>query len=263
MAITREQVLQALATVKLGEGGASLASSGRLSEILIDPTGRVMFSIAVDPARRRRRPRCGRGRKRRSRRPPGVESVVATLTAERAPPRARAGAGTARPRRPPRPRAKPVAGVRHVIAVASGKGGVGKSTTACNLALALSALAWLARSACSTPTFMAHRMPRLLAIKGKPQLVPGTSRTLQPMQGYGLKVMSIGFLVEEETAMIWRGPMVMGAIQQMLREVAWGELDVLVVDMPPGHRRRTTHHGAGGAARRRRDRLDAAGPRPD
>ena len=123
-----------------------------------------------------------------------------------------------------------VPGVRHIIAVASGKGGVGKSTTACNLALAL------ARTGLSVGVLDADiygpSMPRLFALKGRPQVMSG--RTLKPLEGYGLKVMSIGFLVDEEAAMIWRGPMVMSAIQQMLREVAWGELDVLVVDMPPG-----------------------------
>ena len=123
-----------------------------------------------------------------------------------------------------------VQGVKHIIAVASGKGGVGKSTTACNLALALSARGL--KVGVLDADIYGPSMPKLFGIRGKPTLAGG--RVLNPMEGYGIKVMSIGFLVDADSAMIWRGPMVMSAIQQMLREVAWGELDVLVVDMPPG-----------------------------
>jgi ATP-binding protein involved in chromosome partitioning len=122
--------------------------------------------------------------------------------------------------------------VKHIIAVASGKGGVGKSTTAVNLALALSAIG--ARTGILDADIYGPSLPRLMAITEKPQAVEPGSRILKPIEKYGLKAMSIGFLVEETTAMIWRGPMVMSALQQMLREVAWGDLDVLVVDMPPG-----------------------------
>ena len=117
-----------------------------------------------------------------------------------------------------------------MIAVASGKGGVGKSTTAANLALGLKALGL--KVGLLDADIYGPSMPKLLGIHGKPRLLE--NRILEPMEAYGLKVMSIGFLVEEEAAMIWRGPMVMSAITQMLREVAWGDLDVLVVDMPPG-----------------------------
>jgi ATP-binding protein involved in chromosome partitioning len=120
--------------------------------------------------------------------------------------------------------------VKQIIAVASGKGGVGKSTTAANLAVALSTLGL--KVGVLDSDIYGPSMPKIFGIKGKPQIVSG--RTLAPMEAYGLKVMSIGFLVDEETPMIWRGPMVISAITQMLREVAWGELDVLVVDMPPG-----------------------------
>ena len=114
--------------------------------------------------------------------------------------------------------------------MASGKGGVGKSTTACNLALAL--LAQGLKIGVLDADIYGPSMPKLFGLHGKPRVVSG--RILEPLDGYGVKVMSIGFMVEEETPMIWRGPMVMSAITQMLREVAWGELDVLVVDMPPG-----------------------------
>jgi ATP-binding protein involved in chromosome partitioning len=123
-----------------------------------------------------------------------------------------------------------VPGVKAIIAVASGKGGVGKSTTAVNLALGLQSLGL--KVGVLDADIYGPSMPRLLALKGKPELIGG--RTLKPMEAFGLKVMSIGFLVDEDTPMIWRGPMVQSAITQMLREVDWSPLDVIVVDMPPG-----------------------------
>jgi ATP-binding protein involved in chromosome partitioning len=123
-----------------------------------------------------------------------------------------------------------VPGVTSIIAVASGKGGVGKSTTAVNLALALKDHGL--RVGILDADIYGPSMPRLLGLKGQPQQISGNQ--LAPMEAYGLKVMSMGFLVDEETPMIWRGPMVMSALSQMLKDVAWGELDVLVVDMPPG-----------------------------
>ena len=121
-------------------------------------------------------------------------------------------------------------GIEAIIAVASGKGGVGKSTTAVNIALGLAANGL--KVGVLDADIYGPSMPRLLNIHGRPQTVDG--KVLKPMENYGLKVMSMGFLVDEETPMIWRGPMVMSALTQMLREVEWGPLDVLVVDMPPG-----------------------------
>ena len=128
-------------------------------------------------------------------------------------------------------REKPgIPGVDAVIAVASGKGGVGKSTTAVNLALGLRDLGL--KVGLLDADIYGPSMPKLLAIKEKPKTIDG--KRLVPIERYGLKVMSIGFMIEEETPMIWRGPMVMSAITQMLHEVEWGKLDVMVVDMPPG-----------------------------
>jgi ATP-binding protein involved in chromosome partitioning len=123
-----------------------------------------------------------------------------------------------------------IPGIAAVIAVASGKGGVGKSTTAINLALGLRDLGL--RVGLMDADIYGPSVPRLTGIREKPQL--NDQKKMVPLMRFGLAIMSIGFLVEEETAMIWRGPMVMSAITQMLRDVAWGELDVLVVDMPPG-----------------------------
>jgi ATP-binding protein involved in chromosome partitioning len=124
-----------------------------------------------------------------------------------------------------------VPGVRHIVAVASGKGGVGKSTTAANLALALKANGL--KVAVLDADVYGPSMPTLFGISGKPK-AGADGKTLEPMRRFGVEVMSIGFLVPEETAMIWRGPMVMSAINQLLREVSWGETDIMIVDMPPG-----------------------------
>ncbi len=123
-----------------------------------------------------------------------------------------------------------IGAVTHVIAVASGKGGVGKSTTAVNLALAFLANG-LSAGVLDADVY-GPSLPRLLSIHEKPKLAG--ENLLAPIEKYGLKVMSMGFLVEEDTPMIWRGPMVMSALSQMLKDVQWGALDVLVVDMPPG-----------------------------
>ena len=123
-----------------------------------------------------------------------------------------------------------IPGVAAIIAVASGKGGVGKSTTAVNLALGLRDLGL--KVGILDADIYGPSMPKLLAIRERPQTIGGTR--LKPIERYGMPVMSIGFLIEEETPMIWRGPMVMSALTQMLREVEWGTLDVMVVDMPPG-----------------------------
>src|SRR3954467_693198 len=136
----------------------------------------------------------------------------------------------------PEPKARTAAkaagipGVKHIIAVASGKGGVGKSTTSCNLALGFAAIGL--KAGILDADIYGPSQPKLFGLRGKPRLVEG--RKLEPMERFGVKVMSIGFLVEEDLAMIWRGPMVISAITQMLRGVAWDGLDILVVDLPPG-----------------------------
>jgi ATP-binding protein involved in chromosome partitioning len=125
---------------------------------------------------------------------------------------------------------KRVEGIKNIIAVASGKGGVGKSTTSVNLALALAADG--ASVGILDADIYGPSQPRMLGIEGQPESKDGT--TLEPMENHGLKAMSIGFLIDEDTPMIWRGPMVTQALEQLLNDTQWGDLDYLVIDLPPG-----------------------------
>jgi ATP-binding protein involved in chromosome partitioning len=243
VSVTAQQVRDALGRIA-SPGGASLPDAGVLSEIVVND-GKVFFSINVDAAEAKAwedvRARADAAVKAL----PGVTSSMIALTAERKPGgptpmstrEARRGVPPAAAHRAQPPahgspmnRQAPVAGVASIIAVASGKGGVGKSTTALNLALGLRDLGL--RVGVLDADIYGPSMPKLTGIREKPQL--NDAKRMIPIARFGLTVMSIGFLVDEETPMIWRGPMVMSAITQMLREVEWGTLDVMVVDMPPG-----------------------------
>ena len=233
MAVSKEQVLAALAKVP-SPSGTALPDARVLSDVVVSD-GKVFFSLTVDAAAVKAWEPVRKAAEDAVRGVPGVQSALVSLTAERS-----AGPGN-RPAQPsaqaapraahPADKVQPgIPGVDAVIAVASGKGGVGKSTTAVNLALGLRDLGL--KVGMLDADIYGPSLPKLLAIKEKPQTIGGTR--LKPIERYGLTVMSIGFLIDEETPMIWRGPMVMSAITQMLREVEWGKLDVMVVDMPPG-----------------------------
>jgi len=239
MPITKDAVIDRLKTIKGPDLKGDIVSLGLVSDIFIADE-KVFFSITVPAARAKELEPLRAAAERAVKDMQGVAGVMVALTAEKkgggmeSAPAARPA--PARPAAPspaptqPRQTQRGIPGVEAIIAVASGKGGVGKSTTAVNLALGLAARGL--KVGLLDADIYGPSMPRLLGIKGKPTTVDG--KILKPMENYGLKVMSIGFLVEEETPMIWRGPMVMSALTQMLREVEWGKLDVLVVDMPPG-----------------------------
>ena len=242
MSVTQRQVLDTLAKV-MTPRGVALTEAGVLSPITVGD-GKVFFSINVDAAEARAWENVRAATEAAVRALPGVTTAMIALTAERkpgaaaAPPPHRHAPGVApvSSHRPPQSPVSPMSkqseipGIAAVIAVASGKGGVGKSTTAINLALALRDLGL--RTGLLDADIYGPSIPRLTGIREKPVL--NDDKKMIPLARFGLAIMSIGFLVEEDTAMIWRGPMVMSAITQMLRDVAWGTLDVLVVDMPPG-----------------------------
>jgi ATP-binding protein involved in chromosome partitioning len=227
-AVTERQVLDALARIADPEKGTDIVSLGMVSGVVIRD-GNVAFAIEVEPERGSRLEPLRQAAEQAVEALPDVLSVTAVLTAQAAtrgrdaPPPApvaggRAGRGN-------------VPGVRAIVAVASGKGGVGKSTVAANLALGLRANGL--RVGVLDADIYGPSMPRMLRLSGRrPQSRDG--KILTPLENYGLRCMSMGFLVPEDTPMIWRGPMVTSALQQMLRGVEWGELDIMIVDMPPG-----------------------------
>jgi ATP-binding protein involved in chromosome partitioning len=232
--VSRDEVMAALAAVPGPDGRAPLPESGAISGVTIRD-GKVFVAIAIDPARAKAMEPMRAKAEETIKAISGVAGAVVTLTAEAA--RDVAGASPAHAHRadPPTRRhgrpSEPLPGVKHIIAVASGKGGVGKSTVASNLAVGLAKLG-LPVGVLDADLF-GPSMPKLFGIHSKPSLAPDGQKLI-PLESFGVKVMSIGFLIDEGTPVVWRGPMVISALNQLLREVAWGELDVLVVDMPPG-----------------------------
>ncbi len=267
MTVDKAKVLDALRRVKGPDLTSNLVDLGLISEVLIKDD-RVYFSITVPAYRAQELEALRQAAEKVVTGIEGVAGATVVLTAERggepqrapepaplrpAPPmvkehdrvrdaRAKGAAGDGAPARPqasgpapalaPRTPSQPlaIAGIKHLIAVASGKGGVGKSTTAVNLALGLQAIGL--KAGIMDADIYGPSQPRLLGLTGRPEL--GAGNKLKPLEAYGLKAMSMGFMVDEGTPVVWRGPMVVQALNQMLREVMWGELDALIIDMPPG-----------------------------
>jgi len=243
--ITEQKIQSSLSEVHLpnknGEfSGKNIIEANAVSGIAIKD-GNVIFTIEIDPAISEYADSLRAKAEQAVNALDGVLSVTAIVTAHReasAQPAAASHAGHAHGHSHGHSHdhsggqtgveqiASPA---RHIVAVASGKGGVGKSTTAINLALGFAALGKKTRIL--DADIYGPSLPRLLGINQRPET---KDRKLIPIDAWGLKAMSIGFLVEEDSPTIWRGPMVMSALQQMLTDVAWGELDILVIDMPPG-----------------------------
>ena len=234
--VSEQQILDSLKQVIDPDSGKDIVSAGMIKG-LQTKDGHVAFAIEVDPDQGARREPLRKEADKVVHDLGGVISATVVLTADRSaqgpgqgqpspsgtPPLAHGGA-------PGGPTPALLPGVASIVAVASGKGGVGKSTTAVNLALGLAAGGH--KTGLLDADIYGPSMPRMMGITGQPSSSDGT--TLDAMENYGVKVMSMGFLVEEDTPMIWRGPMVQSALEQMMRDVSWGELDIMVVDMPPG-----------------------------
>ncbi len=230
MAVTRDEILGALSRLTL-PGGEDLVSRDMIRALTIEG-GAVRFVIeATDPAEAAKMDGVRRAAEDIVRRLPGVETVSVVLTAHgpapkpAAPPSLKVG-------RHPTPQAGPakVSGVDRILAIGSGKGGVGKSTVSSNLAVALAREG--RRVGLLDADIYGPSQPRMMGVNKRPGSPDG--KTIIPLQAHGVTMMSIGLMLEEGKAVVWRGPMLMGALQQMLGQVQWGELDVLIVDLPPG-----------------------------
>ncbi|RCL00449.1 MAG: ATP-binding protein involved in chromosome partitioning [Candidatus Tokpelaia sp. JSC085] len=221
--ISHTDILNRLKKISGPDFTGDIVSLGLVSDIFISD-GKVFFSITVSAERAEELEPLRQSAARAVAAIDGVKAAIVTLTAEKKttchnsiPQSSRVAFRTR------------LTGVKHIIAVASGKGGVGKSTTAINLALALKE-SGLAIGLLDADIY-GPSLPRLASVHSDPERY---NKKLHPIEKYGLKMMSMGFLVDEDTPVIWRGPMVMSAVTQMLRDVSWAPLDILVVDMPPG-----------------------------
>ena len=229
MPLSRDDVLAALGTVQL-PGGGSIVDADLVRALTIED-GRVRFLLEVDPAEGPKLEPVRAAAEAAVAALPGVASVSALLTAH----------GPAAPKAPPpdlkigrhpTPQAgpTPVPGVRRIIAIGSGKGGVGKSTVSANLAVALAQEG--KRAGLLDADIYGPSQPRMMGVSERPRSPDG--KIIMPLHAHGVTMMSIGLMLKEGEAVIWRGPMLMGALQQMMGQVAWGELDALIVDLPPG-----------------------------
>lgn len=236
-AIDQESVLAALRTVIDPAHGTDIVAAGMVKGLTISGTA-VGFSIEVEPERGPSLEPLRKAAAAAAEGVAGVESATVVLTAHsetpgsapapKPPPNLRDAPGNPLPH-PPR-QSGPIEGVNRLIAVASGKGGVGKSTVTTNLALALARRG--RKVGILDADIYGPSQPRMLGVSGRPSTPDG--ETILPLRNHGITVMSMGFMLEEDQSVVWRGPMLMSALQQMLRQVQWGQLDELIVDLPPG-----------------------------
>jgi ATP-binding protein involved in chromosome partitioning len=225
--LTREAVLTALKAIKDPVGGSDIVAAGMVRALTVDG-GAIRFVLEIDPKRAEQMEPVRKAAETAVSALPGVEKVSAAMTAHTAP---AAAPPDLKPRKPAAPSGpQKVPGVDRIVAVASGKGGVGKSTIASNLAVALAAEG--RRVGLLDADVYGPSQPRMLGVSGRPSSPDG--KTILPLRNHGVTMMSLGLMTAEGEAVAWRGPMLIGALQQMLTQVQWGALDVLIVDLPPG-----------------------------
>jgi ATP-binding protein involved in chromosome partitioning len=221
------EIQAALSTVNLPGSDRNIVDAGAVSGLVVKD-GHVQFALEIDPADAEKMEPVRKAAEDAVKALGGILSVTAVMTAHRG--------AQPRQQQPPPQQGQPqqqkelLPQVGAIVAVASGKGGVGKSTTAANLAVAFRQMGL--RTAMLDADIYGPSLPTMMGITGRPSSPDG--KTIIPMEAHGVTCMSIGFLVPQDTAMIWRGPMVMGALEQMMGDVDWGPQDILVVDMPPG-----------------------------
>ncbi|MDA7426686.1 Mrp/NBP35 family ATP-binding protein [Thalassococcus lentus] len=227
MAATREAVLEALKGVTDPVSGSDIVGAGVVRALNVGGDGAVRFVMEIAPSQAKAYEAVKDEAEKALAGVEGVGTVSIVLTGhtEKAPPPDLKPQRQAEPQGP-----QPVPGVTHIIAVASGKGGVGKSTVSANLACALAQQG--RRVGLLDADVYGPSQPRMLGVSGRPASPDG--KTILPMRNHGVTMMSIGLMTNEDQAVVWRGPMLMGALQQMMNQVQWGALDVLIVDLPPG-----------------------------